>query len=150
MTAYFCKPAITPLRRHDIERAICSLRSDVLGTNERVSVLLGEFEEKIKIIIPEVKLGTFTPGYQFLWESHNFKLYNPNLSSIKKFLVGKVIYDDCGNSFSTRDFFRNEIGNYLYKRDNLLDGTENENSAPHFFISSDGLRFLCKKLKNKI
>lgn len=90
----------------------------------------------------EIHLGKRSYGWQFLWDYHNGKYFNPSLESIKGFLLQKdiVIYDEYGNFYTVDQLFNNEIANCLYK-DSMHDDGMNGEYSKYYFKSEDGLRF---------
>lgn len=103
----------------DIEEVLCDIKDD--------------YPERIH-------LGKCSAGWQFLWNSNNWKYFQPTLKSIKKFLKDKVIFDEYGEIFTLEQFLGDELRNCLYKKEGLLDGSEEAKYRDQFFYS-DGLRF---------
>lgn len=103
----------------DIEEVLCDIK--------------GDYPERIH-------LGKRSAGWQFLWNSNGWKYYKPTLNSIKKFLKDKVIFDEYGEIFTVEQFLGDELRNCLYKKEGLLDGSEEAKYRDQFFYS-DGLRF---------
>ena len=95
----------------------------------------------IKGDYPErIHLGKRSVGWQFLWNCNNWKYFQPTLDSIKKFLKDKVIFDEYGEIFTLEQFLGDELSACLYKKEGLLDGSEEAKYRDQFFYS-DGLRF---------
>lgn len=95
----------------------------------------------IKGDYPErIHLGKRSAGWQFLWNCNGWKYYQPTLDSIKKFLKDKVIFDEYGEIFTVEQFLSDELSACLYKKEGLLDGSEEAKYRDQFFYS-DGLRF---------
>ena len=90
----------------------------------------------------EIHLGKRSYGWQFLWEYHNGKYFNPNLDSIKEFLSQDdiIIYDEYENFYEVEQLFNDELSDCLYKDAIHDDGMGGEYSK-YFFKSEDGLRF---------
>ena len=65
----------------------------------------------------EIHLGKRSYGWQFLWDYHNGRYFNPNLYSIKEFLSQDdiIIYDEYGNFYEVEQLFNDELSNCLYK-----------------------------------
>jgi len=55
------------------------------------------------------------------------------------FLKDKIIYNEYGEQFTIDEFFNKEIDYCLYKKDNLLNGSEGEYANQYHY--NDGLRF---------
>ena len=126
---------------------------DLSALNEHISLNIDNpeinlLEEMNKFILDysdlekEIHLGKRSYGWQFLWDYHNGKYFNPSLESIKGFLLQKdiVIYDDYGNFYTVDQLFNDEIANCLYKDAMHDDGMDGEYSE-YYFKSEDGLRF---------
>ena len=90
----------------------------------------------------EIHLGKRSYGWQFLWDYHNGKYFNPNLDSIKEFLSQDdiIIYDEYENFYEVEQLFNDELSDCLYKDAIHDDGMGGEYSK-YFFKSEDGLRF---------
>ena len=90
----------------------------------------------------EIHLGKRSYGWQFLWDYHNGRYFNPNLYSIKEFLSQDdiIIYDEYENFYEVEQLFNDELSDCLYKDDLHDDGMDEEYSK-YFFKSEDGLRF---------
>ena len=90
----------------------------------------------------EIHLGKRSYGWQFLWDYHNGKYFNPDLNSIKKFLSQDdiIIYDEYENFYEVEQLFNDELSDCLYKDAIHDDGMGGEYSK-YFFKSEDGLRF---------
>lgn len=90
----------------------------------------------------EIHLGKRSYGWQFLWDYHNGRYFNPNLYSIKEFLSQDdiIIYDEYENFYKVEQLFNDELSDCLYKDAIHDDGMGGEYSK-YFFKSEDGLRF---------
>ena len=90
----------------------------------------------------EIHLGKRSYGWQFLWDYHNGRYFNPNLYSIKEFLSQDdiIIYDEYENFYEVEQLFNDELSDCLYKDAIHDDGMSGEYSK-YFFKSEDGLRF---------
>ena len=90
----------------------------------------------------EIHLGKRSYGWQFLWDYHNGRYFNPNLYSIKEFLSQDdiIIYDEYENFYKVEQLFNDELSDCLYKDAIQDDGMDAEYSK-YFFKSEDGLRF---------
>ena len=90
----------------------------------------------------EIHLGKRSYGWQFLWDYHNGRYFNPNLDSIKEFLSQDdiIIYDEYENFYEVEQLFNDELSDCLYKDAIHDDGMGGEYSK-YFFKSEDGLRF---------
>ena len=90
----------------------------------------------------EIHLGKRSYGWQFLWDYHNGRYFNPNLYSIKEFLSQDdiIIYDEYENFYEVEQLFNDELSDCLYKDAIHDDGMGGEYSK-YFFKSEDGLRF---------
>lgn len=143
-TNFYCKK-IDRKRREEFSENLdylCSyikhkINDPCIDLKEKIQEFLEdnfEFEQ-------EIHLGKRSYGWQFLWDYHNGKYFNPNLESIKGFLLQKdiVIYDEYGNFYTTDQLFNDEIASCLYK-DSMHDDGMNGEYAEYYF-KSDGLRF---------
>lgn len=98
-----------------------------------------------------IHLGKRSYGWQFLWDFHNGKFFEPDLDSIKHFLTSGngSIENEYGEKFSLEQFI-DEIEDCLYKDDNHVDIATYYRKYPterygitssEQEFSSDGLRF---------
>ena len=126
---------------------------DLSALNEHISLNIDNpeinlLEEVNKFILDyrdlekEIHLGKRSYGWQFLWDYHNGKYFNPDLNSIKKFLSQDdiIIYDEYENFYEVEQLFNDELSDCLYKDAIHDDGMGGEYSK-YFFKSEDGLRF---------
>lgn len=90
-----------------------------------------------------IRIGQYSYGYQFLWESHKWKYFSPNMDSIKNWLSTGTIYDEYNNKYSL-DQFWGEIKDALYNdREHkcLMDNPEYSTNFANYEQYFDGLRF---------
>ena len=126
---------------------------DLSALNEHISLNIDNpeinfLEEVNKFILDyynlekEIHLGKRSYGWQFLWDYHNGKYFNPDLNSIKKFLSQDdiIIYDEYKNFYEVEQLFNDELASCLYKDAMHDDGMDGEYSE-YYFKSEDGLRF---------
>ena len=126
---------------------------DLSALNEHISLNIDNpeinfLEEVNKFILDyynlekEIHLGKRSYGWQFLWDYHNGKYFNPDLNSIKKFLSQDdiIIYDEYENFYEVEQLFNDELASCLYKDAMHDDGMDGEYSG-YYFKSEDGLRF---------
>lgn len=99
-----------------------------------------------------IHLGKRSAGWQFLWNYNEGDYYDPNLKSIKEFLISNNgwIENEYGDKFSIEEFFNDEVNSWLYKDKDHWDAISYHQDHPeepyvtrpedHEF-QSDGLRF---------
>ena len=144
-TNFYCRK-IDRKHRKMFSKDLSALNEHILLNIDNPEINL--LEEVNKFILDyynlekEIHLGKRSYGWQFLWDYHNGKYFNPSLESIKGFLLQKdiVIYDDYGNFYTVDQLFNDEIANCLYKDAMHDDGMDGEYSE-YYFKSEDGLRF---------
>lgn len=90
----------------------------------------------------KIHLGKRSYGWQFLWDYHDGKYFEPNLKSIKEFLSQDdiVIYDEYDNFYDVNQLFIDELSSCLYS-DAMHDDGMNGEYSEYYFKSEDGLRF---------
>ena len=126
---------------------------DLSALNEHISLNIDNpeinfLEEVNKFILDyynlekEIHLGKRSYGWQFLWDYHDGKYFDPDLNSIKRFLSQDdiIIYDEYENFYEVEQLFNDELSNCLYKDAMHDDGMDGEYSG-YYFKSEDGLRF---------
>lgn len=84
-----------------------------------------------------IHLGKRSYGWQFLWDLHDERYYQPTLDSITRFLIngGGNIYDEYGRKYNVDEFF-DAINDCLYKDVNHIISDD-----PVFETINDNLRF---------
>lgn len=120
------------------EYILLNINNPKINLLEKVNKFISDYYDFEK----EIHLGKRSYRWQFLWDYHNGKYFNPNLDSIKEFLSQDdiIIYDEYENFYEVEQLFNDELSDCLYKDDLHDDGMDGEYSK-YFFKSEDGLRF---------
>lgn len=137
-TNFYCIP------KCERKNSLKNISNDLINYIEKNDFInndeVDRYIEAMKSCLPkEIHLGKRSAGWQFLWDFNNWKYYKDNLDSIKEFLKDKIIYNEYGEQFTIDEFFNKEIDYCLYKKDNLLNGSEGEYANQYHY--NDGLRF---------
>lgn len=152
-TNFYCKKNNTEIKkklRDKFEELHNELLESVNFPHHDYKCIIERFLWENKNMNTEIHLGKRSGGWQFLWDYHNGRYYEPTLESIKEFLSqdNVTIYDEYGEKFTMQQFFDNEIGNTLYLREGLTDGSSINDGRDCYVIDwnrhyfkNDGLYF---------
>ena len=152
-TNFYCRKIDKARRKHfvdEFDRLHKELIESIDDISKDYKAVLSEFLYDNHEMEIEIHLGKRSGGWQFLWDYHNGRYFEPTLESIKEFLSqdNVTIYDEYGEKFTMQQFFDNEIGDTLYLREGLTDGSSINDGRDcyvtdwnrHYF-KNDGLYF---------
>lgn len=143
-TNFYCAKPLTKEQR----KGIVDKAKEIVSFAEKSTDIelikqhpINELVEDLKASIPHpIHIGKRSYGWQFLWDYNDGRFFKPTLSNIKKFLQGKIIFDEYMDSFTLNHFLEDEIASCLYHDDNHDDGMDGKEYSQYYFVS-DGLRF---------
>lgn len=146
-TNFYCRK-INQHKRKELLDKFDQLHKDLVASIEHPSMdyksILNNFLWENDSREDEIHLGKRSAGWQFLWDYHDGRYFEPTLKSIRKFLSqpDMVIYNEYGRTLTVEQFLEDEVKDWLYKTDKLKDGSEDNYLYwwKYYFIS-DGLRF---------
>ena len=152
-TNFYCRKISKERRKYFIDK-FERLHNDLIKSIDDIRLdyktvlsvfLIANQEDEI-----EIHLGQLSGGWQFLWNYHNGRYFKPTLDSIKEFLSqdDMTIYNENGNIFTVQQFLNDEIGDNLYLKEGITDGSTIKYGKDYYipdwhcrFFKNDGLCF---------
>lgn len=79
----------------------------------------------------EIHIGKRSCGWKFLWDSHDFRYFDPNMDSVREWLRTGTICDEYGTTYTYDQFWNDELSGCIESTDrDLWDGMEYEKIHP--------------------